>query len=104
MITADMREYEYFLYDKENAYGQQVLIKDDNGLPIPQGTVRLAIYTTSQVVQNNINYKNASAIALTHDKGINDIYVIKDGETLYKVLYTSNKGRYRQVFLDEFGN
>ena len=102
MITADMREYPYFLYADKNSYGQQVLIKDDNGDPVEQGTVKLAIYTTTQSIQDNINYKNASAIALTHDKAINDTYVIKDGETLYKVLYTSLRGRYKQVFLNEF--
>lgn len=101
MITADMHEYDYFLYAEPNEYGQQVLIKDDNGEPLKQGTVKLAIYTTTQAIQDNINYKNASAIALTHDKTINDKYVIKDGETLYKVLYTSLRGRYRQVFLNE---
>lgn len=101
MITADMREYDYFLYGEPNGYGQQVLIKDENGQPLKQGTVKLAIYTTTQTIQDNINYKNASAIALTHDKAINDTYVIKDGETLYKVLYTSQRGRYRQVFLNE---
>ena len=30
MITADMHEYDYFLYAEPNEYGQQVLIKDDN--------------------------------------------------------------------------
>lgn len=99
MITADMREYPYFLYSDKNSYGQRVLIKDDNGDPVVQGTVKLAIYTTTQSIQDNINYKNASAIALTHDKAINDTYIIKDGETLYKVLYSSQRGRYHQVFL-----
>lgn len=102
MITADMREYDYFLYDENNAYGQRVLIKDEDGQPLKQGTVKLAIYTTSQTIQDNINYRNATAIALTHDKGINDTYVIKDDKALLKVLYTSSKGIYKQVFLNEF--
>ena len=102
MITADMREYDYFLYADTNSYGQRVLIKDENGEPVVQGVVKLALYTSTTAIQDNINYKNASAIALTHDKAINDTYVIKDGETLYKVLYTNQRGRYRQVFLNEF--
>lgn len=102
MITADMREYPYFLLGDNNSFNQTTLIKDENGEPIEQGKVKLALYTTNQAIQDNIKYKTASAIALTHDKGISDTYVIKDGETLYKVLYTSLRGRYTQVFLNEF--
>lgn len=101
MITADMREYPFFLYGDKNAYGQRTIIKDENGQPVVQGIVKLALYTTTTAIQDNINYKNASAIALTHDKGINDTYIIQDGETLLKVLYTNERGRYKQVFLNE---
>lgn len=102
MISADMREYDYFLYAKDgDEYGQKTLIKDDNGEPIKQGTVKLALYTTSQSVQDNITYRNAQYLALTYDKAINDTYVIKNGETLLKVLYVSFRGRYKQVFLNE---
>lgn len=105
MITADMRTYDYFLYaDEPDEYGQQTLIKDENGEPIKQGQVKLALYTTSQAIQDNINYKNAQFLALTYDKNINDTYVIKDGETLLKVLYVSYRGRYKQVFLNECKN
>lgn len=101
MIAPNMREYDFFLYADDNSYGQQVLIKDENGEPLKQGTVKLAISVTSQSIQDNINYKNAQYLALTHDKGISDRYVIQYGETRLKVLYVSSTGRYKQVFLNE---
>lgn len=101
MITPDLREYDYYLYDENNSYGQRVLIKDEQGNPKKQGTVKLAIYTTSQAVQDNINYHNAQFLALTHDKGINDTYAIQYGESVLKVLYVGYRGRYKQVFLNE---
>lgn len=100
MINPNMREYEYFLYDTDNEYGQQTLIKDDNGEPAVQGTVKLSISNTSTSVQDNINYAQASYIGLTRDKAISDHYVIKYGETLLKVLYVTPT-RWRQVFMAE---
>lgn len=93
MITTNMRTYNYFTFGAPNAYGQPQLSKE------PAGTVKLSIFTTSQNVQGNINYTNASYIALTHDKSINDTWVIEYGEERLKVLYTSNQGRFIQVFL-----
>lgn len=100
MINSNMRNYEYFLYDSDNDYGQPSLIKDENGEPKVQGTIKLSISTTSQSVQDNINYSNASYIALTLDKNINDTYVIKYGEQLLKVLYVTPT-RFKQVFLGD---
>ena len=93
-----MREYTYFLYDSNNAYGQQVLIKDDNGEPVPQGTVKMAINLTSQSIQDNINYTSANYLGLTHS-AVTDQYVIQYGDELLKVLYVNPNGRYKQVFL-----
>ena len=93
MINATMRSYDYFTYGAANAYGQPQLSKE------PKGKVKLAIYTTNQSVQGNINYTNANYIALTHDKNINDTYVIQYGEERLKVLYKTTQGRYTQVFL-----
>lgn len=93
MINADMRLYNYFTYGTDDDYGQPALS------PEAKGTVKMAIYTTSQATQDNINYSNALYVALTHDKAVNDTYVIEyEGERL-KVLYVQNKGKYRQVFL-----
>lgn len=99
MITTDMREYEYYLYAQDNEYGQQTLIKDENGNPITQGTVKLAIYTTSQSIQDNINYKNAQYLGLTYDIRVHDNYVIQYGDEMLKVLYVNSKGRYKQLFM-----
>lgn len=92
MINTDMRLYNYFLYGDENGYGQPQLSKD------VKGQVKIAINIASQSVQDNINYKDARYIGLTHS-WITDKYVIDyEGEKL-KVLYVNPRGRYKQVFL-----
>lgn len=103
MIMANMRSYEYYLYDTENnEYGQKVLIKDSNGEPKVQGTIKLNINITSQSIQDNINYKNAQYIGLTYNTAINDSFVVKyDDKTNLKVLYVNPLGRLKQVFLGE---
>lgn len=102
MINTSMREYEYFQYNAEpNSYGQQTLIKDENGEPKVQGTVKLSIALTTQGTQDSINYHNAQFCAQTLDKDIDDTYVIKYGKTRLKVLFVASGGRYRQVFLNE---
>ena len=95
MINATMRTYDYFTFGGKDEYGQEILS------PEAQGTIRLAIYTLSTTIGTNINYKDATYIALTHNKSINDSYVIQYGEEKLKVLYTIPLGRYNQVFLAE---
>ena len=94
MINNDMRTYNYFLYGDADAYGQPQLSKE------PQGTIKIAINITSQSVQDNINYKNASYVGLTH-AAIDDSYVIEYEGRKLKVLYVNPKGRLKQVFLQE---
>ena len=97
MFNTDMRSYTYFTLGGDNGYGQPILSKE------PVGEVKLAIYTTSQQVQTNINYTDASYIALTHDAAINDTYVIDLGDgKLLKVLYIQPQGRFKQVFLKSY--
>lgn len=97
MFNTDMRSYSFFTLGDDNGYGQPTLSKE------PKGEVKLAIYTTSQQIQANINYSDANYIALTHDAAINDSYVIKLGEEqLLKVLYVQPKGRFKQVFLKSY--
>lgn len=95
MINADVRAYEYYTYSGNNAYGQPTLNET------VQGTVNMAINTTSQSVQDNIKYQNATYIGLTLNSNINDSYVIKYGKSKLKVLYVQTKGRYKQVFLKD---
>lgn len=96
-----MREYNYFLYSSEpDVYGQYTLIKDNNGEPVVQGTVKLAINNTSTTIQDNIQYKNATYVGLTLDVGVNDSFVIQYGDEQLKVLYVNPMGRYRQVFMN----
>lgn len=103
MISANMREYDYYLYDIDNPYGQQTLIQDDFGKPIPQGKVKLSIHNTSTAIQDNISYKGATYIGLTMDKSISDSYVIQYGNERLKVLYINPQGRYNQVFMSSYG-
>ena len=88
-----MRAYDYFTFRELNAYGQAQLSEE------PKGQVKLSIYTTAENTQANVNYTNANYIGLTHDKSINDSYVIKYGENRLKVLYVNKKGRFFQVFM-----
>lgn len=92
MINTDMRDYDYYLYGDDDGYGQPSLSAD------VQGSVKMAINTVSQSVQDSILYKESEYIGLTH-ASVNDKYVIQYGEDKLKVLYVNPKGRYKQVFM-----
>lgn len=98
MIAREMTNYIYYRYGDLNNYGQQALIKDEFGEPLALGSVTLAIYGTSQSIQDNINYKDCSYMGLTYDKTIDDTFVIQYGEEKLKVQYVT-PGRMIQVFL-----
>lgn len=98
MINSNMRMYDYYLFSEPDDYGQTILIKNDDGTPKIQGQVKLSVTNTSKSIQDNINYLNASYIALTHDKDISDRYVIQYGNERLKVLYVTPT-RFKQVFL-----
>lgn len=95
MINATMRTYNYYTLGGMDEYGQELLTEDI------QGKIKLAIYTLSNTIGTNIKYKDATYIALTQDKTINDSYVIEYGEEKLKVMYVVPFGRYHQVFLAE---
>jgi hypothetical protein len=92
MINADMRNYDYYLYDGKDAYGQEQLTAE------PQGKIKMAINITSQTVQDNINYNGANYIGVTQAL-VNDSFVIAYNNEKLKVLYVNPKGRFKQVFL-----
>lgn len=89
-----MRLYDYSTTGSIDEYGQEVI---DNKV---KGQVRMAINLTSQTIQDNINYKDANYIGLTH-AAIDDTYIIHYGNEKLKVLYVNPFGRYKQVFLQE---
>lgn len=95
MINADMQDYEYYTLGTEDDYGQATTSET------VQGTVKMAINNTTQSVQDNIKYLNATYIGLTLNSSINNTYVIKYGDVKLKVLYINPKGRYKQVFMSE---
>lgn len=99
MINANMRDYDYFTYGEPNEYGQKTLIADEAGAPAVQGSIKMSISTTSQTIQDNINYKGATYLGLTQNANVNDSFVIKYGEEQLKVLYVTPGGRYKQVFM-----
>lgn len=94
MINTEMRFYDYFTYGEKDEYGQPQLSGET------QGTIKMAINITSQSTQDNINYKDASYIGLTH-AAIDDTYVIQYGPEKLKVLYVNPMGRYKQAFMKE---
>lgn len=93
MITTDMRAYNYLTLGERDAYGQPTVSTE------VKGTIKMAIYTSSQNIQDNINYKDCSYIGLTTDKSVNDKMIVLYGNEKLKVQYTQPKGRFIQVFL-----
>lgn len=94
MINTDFRAYNYFTFGEPNEYGQATLSTE------PKGTIKIAIYVSSQAIQDNINYKNANYIGLTQAY-IDDTFVIQYGAIKLKVLYVNPQGKYKQVMLAE---
>ena len=93
MINAQMRQYEYFTYGKNDAYGQPQLSTE------PQGTIKMAINISSQSTQDHILYQDNTYMGLTTDAEVNDTYVIQYGKERLKVLYVNPMGRFKQVFM-----
>lgn len=97
MINADMKRYDFYTLGSLDEYGQQK-VSDEK-----QGSIIMAIYTTSQSTQANALYLNAQYMGLTHDTAVNDTYVIDfNGERL-KVLYVGSQGRFKRVFMARMG-
>jgi hypothetical protein len=94
MINVDMKQYAYYSYGEQDAYGQAQLSDT------VQGFIKMSIYTTTQGVQENVKYKDASYIGLTNGI-ITDKDVIQYGEDKLKVLYVQPRGRFKQVFMKE---
>ena len=92
MINTDMKLYNFYIYGEKNAYGQ---VQPSNEV---KGQVKMAIYETSQAIQDNINYKQASFIGLTRAL-LDDTYLIEYNGQKLKVQYVTPKGRLYQVFL-----
>ena len=92
MINKDMQLYNYHTFGAMDAYGQPQLQEN-------VGAVKMAINITSQTIQDNALYKDATYIGLTLSNVIDDTFVIQYGEERLKVLYINPKGRYNQVFM-----
>lgn len=97
MINTNFRSYDFFTFGELDEYGQPKLSEE------VQGAVKMAITNTSQSVQDNVLYTGASYMGLTHDKRVNDSFVIDYEGTKLKVLYVSPQGRLRAAFLSKMG-
>ena len=93
MIATNMSIYNYFTFGDNSGYGQPTLSEE------PQGTIKMAIYLSSQSTQDNINYQDCNYVGLTTDKSVNDKMVIQYGSEKLKVLYVNSAGRFTQAFL-----
>ena len=89
-----MKLYDYYLYGEPNDYGQPQLSEE------AQGSIKMAISITSQIVQENIQYQHATYLGLTFAP-VDDKYVIQYGDRRLKVLYVNSAGRMKQVFMGE---
>lgn len=90
-----MRKYNYFTFGATDSYGQPQLSEE------VQGTIKMAIYTHTQQLANNVKYKDATYIGLTADAKVNDAYVIEYGAEKLKVIYIKPEGKLKQVFMVE---
>ena len=95
MINTKMRYYPFFTLGIKDEYGQ-LQIPDENTKP--DGTVKMSINITSQAIQDNIRYQDATYIGLTY-ANVNDTYVIDHNGERLKVLYVNKMGRLNQVFM-----
>lgn len=94
MINAAMRNYDYFIFGALDEYGQPQLSTEK------QGSIKMNININSQIIVDNILYKDATCMGLTKQE-VKDTYVIQYGDTKLKVLYVNPLGRYNQVFMKE---
>lgn len=95
MINANMKLYDYFTLGEKDAYGQARLPQPTEK---PIGKIKMAIYESSQNVQDNINYKDCNYIGLTQNE-VDDKFIIAYENKRLKVLTVNRQGRYKQVFL-----
>jgi hypothetical protein len=87
MINTEKRDYNFYQYEYENNYGQAQLSDK------VKGQIKMAIYSTNQSTQDNIRYKDATYVGITHNRDIDDTFVIQYGEEKLKVLYANKQGR-----------
>lgn len=92
-----MKDYTFSTLGGVDAYGMPQTTEN-------VGSVKMAIYLYTQNVTDSIKYKDATYIGFTHNKSIEDNYIINYGKVKLKVLYVNPVGRFRQVFLKEVSN
>ncbi len=97
MINTKTRQYNYFTIGYDEEYGQQIMPAADAE---PVGKIKIALFISSQAIQDNINFQDYNYIGLTKDAAVNDTYIIENEKReRLKVLYVNNEGKLKQVFL-----
>ena len=94
MICNDMRLYNYYTYSGKDAYAQPKLSAE------PVGQARIAIYLSTQSVQDNINYSSATYVGLTNALLDDSCVIDYEGKKL-KVLYIDTRSRFKQLYMSE---
>ena len=92
MINPDTRLYDYYTFGEPDGYGQPQLSEQ------PTGQIKMAIYVSSQSIQDNILYKGAEYVGFTFGD-ITDQNVIDYNGQKLKVLYTTPARAFKQVIL-----
>jgi hypothetical protein len=91
-----MKTYNFFTLGENDEYGQAQVS------PEVKGQVKMAVYISSQAIQDNINYQDCNYVALTADKNINDSYLIEYLDQRLKVQYVNPQGRMKVVYLKNY--
>lgn len=93
MFNTELKDYNYLQYEEYGKYGQAQLSDE------VKGQIKMAIYTTNQSTQDNIRYKDATYVGITHNRDIDDTFVIQYGDEKLKVLYANKQGRFVIAFM-----
>lgn len=93
MFNTELKDYDYLQYEEYGKYGQEQLSDE------VKGQIKMAIYTTNQSTQDNIRYKDATYVGITHNRDIDDTFVIQYGDEKLKVLYANKQGRFVIAFM-----
>ena len=93
MINNRMRTYDYYQLEGMNNYNQPMISEE------VKGSIKMALYPTTNTILDNPLYKNVEYIGITHDTKVDDTYIIVNGKERLKVLYTNKNTHLNYVYL-----
>lgn len=92
-----MHTYNYFTLGNDDDYGQPQTAL------IPAGEVKLSISLSSQSKTDNVLYATAAYIGLTTEDKLTVSSIVDYNGNKLKVVYINPFGRYKQVYLEQYG-